>query len=50
MDPLWALLIILIVLGAIGYGAAYTLGGLLHLLLIVALVVLVIRLLQGRSL
>lgn len=46
---LWTLALILIVLWALGLVTSYTLGGFIHILLIVALVVIVIRLLQGRS-
>jgi hypothetical protein len=46
---LWTIFIILLVLWALGMVTAYTMGGLIHLLLLVAVVVLVIRLFQGRS-
>jgi hypothetical protein len=42
--------IALLVLWALGLVTSYTLGGLIHILLVVALVVIVIRLLQGRRL
>lgn len=42
------LAIILIVLWLLGFISSYTFGGLLHLLLVIALVVIVIRLIQGR--
>ena len=45
---LWTIFIILLVLWALGMVTAYTMGGLIHILLFVALVVLVIRLFQGR--
>ena len=45
---LWTLCVILLVLWALGMATSYTAGGLLHILLVVALVVLVIRLFQGR--
>jgi hypothetical protein len=45
---LWTIFIILLVLWALGMVTAYTMGGLIHLLLLVAVVVLVIRLFQGR--
>jgi hypothetical protein len=45
---LWTIFVILLVLWALGMVASYTAGGLIHILLAVALVVLVIRLLQGR--
>lgn len=44
---LWTLLIILVVLWLLGFGTG-TLGGLIHILLVVALIVLVIQLLTGR--
>jgi hypothetical protein len=45
---MWTLAIILIVLWLLGFISSYTMGGLLHLLLVIALVVIVIRLAQGR--
>ncbi len=45
---LWTIFIILLVLWALGMVTAYTMGGLIHLLLLVALIVLVIRIFQGR--
>jgi hypothetical protein len=46
---LWAIFVILLVLWLIGMVGNYLLGGFLHLLLILAAVVLIIRLVQGRS-
>jgi hypothetical protein len=46
---LWTLCVILLVLWALGMVTSYTAGGLIHILLVVALVVILIRLLQGRS-
>ena len=45
---LWTLVVILMVLWLLGIVTSYTAGGLLHILLVVALVVVVVRLLQGR--
>ena len=45
---LWTICIILLVLWALGMATSYTAGGLIHLLLVIALVVIVIRLIQGR--
>ena len=45
---LWTIFVILVVLWLLGLVTAYTLGGFIHILLVVALVVLVIRLVQGR--
>jgi len=46
---LWTIFIILLVLWALGLVTAYTMGGLIHVLLVVALVVLAIQLIQGRK-
>jgi len=45
---LWTICVILFVLWALGMVTSYTLGGLLHILLVLALVVVVINLIQGR--
>jgi hypothetical protein len=45
---LWTICIILLVLWALGMATSYTAGGLLHLLLLIALVVMIFRLIQGR--
>lgn len=45
---LWTLVLVMLVLWAVGLASSYTLGGLLHLLLLAALVVAVIQLVQGR--
>jgi Family of unknown function (DUF5670) len=45
---LWTILVILLVLWALGMVTSYTMGGLIHILLVVAVVILVINLLQGR--
>lgn len=46
---LWTILAILVVLWLLGIVTSYTLGGFMHLLLVLAVVVLLIRVLQGRS-
>jgi hypothetical protein len=45
---LWTLVVVLLVLWAVGLATSYTAGGLLHLLLLVALVVAAINLISGR--
>ncbi|MFZ1377362.1 MAG: lmo0937 family membrane protein [Geothrix sp.] len=45
---LWTIAIILLVLWAVGLVSAYTMGGFIHILLVVAVVVVLIRLIQGR--
>jgi hypothetical protein len=42
------LIVVLVVLWLLGMVSSYTIGGLIHLLLVLAVIVLVIRLLQGR--
>ena len=44
---LWTILLILLVLWALGFGFGVV-GNLIHILLVVALVVLIVQLLQGR--
>ncbi len=46
---LWTIFFILLILWFLGFITSYTLGGYIHLLLIFALIVLVIRVLQGRT-
>ena len=45
---LWTIVAILIVLWLLGLVSSYTLGGLIHILLVVAIVVILIRVIQGR--
>ena len=46
---LWTIFVILLVLWLLGVVSSYTLGGFIHILLVLALVVLLIRIVQGRS-
>jgi hypothetical protein len=46
---LWTIFVILLVLWLLGMVSSYTLGGYIHILLVIALVVVVIRVIQGRS-
>ena len=46
---LWTIAVILIVLWALGLVSSYTMGGFIHLLLIIALIVVVVGFLQGRK-
>jgi Family of unknown function (DUF5670) len=46
---LWTLVCVLLVLWLLGVVTSYTAGGLIHILLLVALIVIVVRLFQGRS-
>jgi hypothetical protein len=45
---LWTIFVILLVLWLLGLVSGYTMGGFVHLLLLIALVVVVIRVIQGR--
>ncbi len=45
---LWTIFIILLVLWLLGLVTSYTMGGFIHVLIVVAVVVLVIQLIQGR--
>ena len=45
---LWTICIILLILWALGMATAYTASGLIHVLLVVAVVLMLIRLFQGR--
>ena len=45
---LWTIAVILIVLWLLGLVSSYTLGGFIHALLVIAIVVLLIGLIQGR--
>jgi len=45
---LWTIFVILLVLWLLGVVSSYTLGGFIHLLLVLAIVVLLIRIIEGR--
>ena len=45
---LWTIGIILLILWLLGLVTAHTFGGVIHALLVIALVVIVVRLIQGR--
>ena len=45
---LWTIFVVLLVLWLLGLVSSYTLGGYIHLLLVLAIVVLLIRVIQGR--
>ncbi|MFZ3052601.1 MAG: lmo0937 family membrane protein [Sulfuricurvum sp.] len=45
---LWTIAVILLVLWALGLVSSYTIGGYIHLLLVIAIIVVLIRLIQGR--
>jgi hypothetical protein len=45
---LWTIFVVLLVLWLLGLVSSYTLGGFIHILLVLAVIVLVINLLSGR--
>jgi hypothetical protein len=47
---LWTIAVILIVLWLLGLVSSYTMGGFIHVLLIIAIVVVLIRVIQGNKL
>jgi hypothetical protein len=45
---LWTIIAILLILWILGFITSYTFGGLLHIILVVAIILLIIQLLSGR--
>jgi hypothetical protein len=46
---LWTLFVILLILWLLGVVSSYTFGGFIHLLLILAIAIVLIRVIQGRN-
>ena len=46
---LWTIFVILLILWLLGMFSSYTLGGYIHILLVIAIVVFLIRIIQGRN-
>jgi len=46
---LWTIVVILIILWLLGFFAMHVGGGLIHLLLVIAIVVTLVRIIQGRK-
>jgi hypothetical protein len=46
---LWTIAVVLLVLWALGLVSSYTMGGFIHILLVLAVIVVVIRVIQGRN-
>jgi len=46
---LWTIVVIMLILWALGLATSYTLGGLIHILLVLAVVAVVVQLIQGRK-
>jgi hypothetical protein len=47
---LWTICVILIILWLLGFVSGYTMGGLIHILLVIAIIVLLVRLIRGERL
>ncbi len=45
---LWTIFVILLILWLLGFISGYTIGGFIHILLVIAIVVILIRIIQGR--
>lgn len=45
---LWTVAVVLIILWLLGLVSSYTMGGFIHILLVIAIVVVLIRVIQGR--
>jgi hypothetical protein len=45
---LWTIAVVLLLLWAVGLMTSYTVGGLIHLLLLLAVAAILIRIIQGR--
>ncbi len=46
---LWTIAVILFILWLLGFVSSYTMGGFIHILLVLAIVVVLIRVIQGRK-
>ena len=46
---LWTIAVILFIMWALGMATAYTASGLIHILLVLAIIVVLIRVIQGRT-
>ena len=46
---LWTVFVVLLVLWLLGLVSSYTLGGFIHILLVLAVIAVLVRIIQGRS-
>ena len=46
---LWTICVILIIMWLLGMVTSYTMGGLIHILLVIAIIVVLVRIIQGRK-
>jgi hypothetical protein len=49
VNMLWTIAVVLLVLWALGLVTSFTVGGFIHLLLVAAVVLVLVRLIQGRA-
>ena len=49
IQMLWTICVLLLVLWAVGMASAYTLNGFIHILLLLAIVAVLVRVIQGRN-
>jgi hypothetical protein len=45
---LWTIAVILVILWLLGFVSSYTMGGFIHILLVIAIIVVLVRVIQGR--
>jgi len=45
---LWIVAVVLLVLWVVGFVSSYTMGGFIHILLVIAVVVVLVRIIRGR--
>ena len=45
---LWTIAVILVILWLLGFVSSYTMGGFIHILLVIAIIVVLFRVIQGR--
>ena len=48
MNMLWTIAVVLLVLWGLGFATSYTMGGFIHILLVLAIVAVLVRVIQGR--
>lgn len=46
---LWTIALVLLILWVLGFVSSYTMGGFIHVLLVIAIVVVLVRVIQGRK-
>jgi hypothetical protein len=46
---LWTIVAVLLILWVLGLVSSYTMGGLIHILLVIAIIVILVNVIQGRK-